>query len=143
MKWIIPLVMIVLASCSSSRYSSQTNFYAIDFRPYVKKGFFISPYSWTGDYTPVSQVALVMTPEAAYVGGEGPGGLPKGTYMSGDYMVQEISIQDALDSMYNYCLQIGADALVDFDYRIEDEPLFVNGPTIPRITVSGFAIKRE
>jgi len=140
--WAVFILLSLLASCTPSKFSGYTDIYYMDFRSYSDQGFLISPYSWEGSYDPVARVNMVMSPDAAYIG-SGSTPLPEGTYRIADWMVEELEYNAALDSVYQFCSRLGADALVDFKYEINMIDLAGEAPVVPQIEISGFAIKRK
>ncbi|MBA4411426.1 MAG: hypothetical protein C0397_18650 [Odoribacter sp.] len=147
---------MILTSCTSLKELStifeNKNFFAIDFSKYSESGFLITPEKYLGEYTSIGIVRYEVYPGAYYkiIGskpnpnfGSNPSE-PK-TILVKEWVVNKISMQEALDGMYKKCLEMGANALVNFDVKYDvvpytgiSNPVYING-----YVISGFAIKRK
>ena len=124
------------------------NFFAIDFTKYSDKGFLFTPEQFKGDYKSVGIVDYLLVPGAKKE-------ITKGEMIKTDQgMVQDyiktwtidaISINQALDNIYDECIKMGADAVVNFEITLnkDDYPEAAPAITIEGYRVTGFAIKRK
>ena len=112
----------------------------LDFRPYADKNFHITPYVYTGKYTTIALINYVSMPEAKLI-----------TYKKGDgttgkmWFQNEIDFETALDSIYEKCADMGADALMDFTFEEHSESYskIMTPITIYGKKITGTAIRRE
>jgi len=140
---ILVALVVVLFGCAArpKDIQKQVNFYSIDFSRYADSGFNFSPYIYTGKHKPVGLYTLVMSPAAKYHD-RCPDTKPECmSWEAIGWRVEKISIQEAIDSMYQAARAKGANSLVDI--RINKQLRGLD-PTssLPEIEVSGFAIKR-
>ncbi len=120
--------------------------YSIDFTDFANKGFLITPEKYSGQYLSIGLINYEAYPGAKYK--------PIGKtveYYEGqkssvvyDWVSDTLSIQKLLPKVYEVCINMGADALVNFDYEKISTPIkFISNPlTIYGYRVTGFAIKR-
>jgi len=134
----------VLSACNAPRELTYIPGYellkGLDFRPYAEKGFLFSPYMYDGKYTTLALIEYVIMPEARLNTYE----LSDGTVL-GKWSKDEIKTEEALDNIYNKCIEFGADAMVDF--TLTDNIEIYTGITVPTriigVKITGIAIKRE
>ncbi len=114
-----------------------SEFYGIDFRPYIEKGFLITPEFYLGEKDIIADVTYVLSPEANRVDLNPNDAVPP------VWISQPVNIYQAMDSVYNFCIDRGANGLVNF--RLDQHPITTPPPatTINRITITGYAIKRK
>ena len=138
------IVIISSFGCGSSgptirHYSARFDVYGALFSEYSDRGFLFTPYTYEGEYEAIGMLTFEMLPEANWVGDD-------------DYVLNSgaweesvrphwrvdslITIEVALDSVYNHCVEIGADAMVDV--RVERLSTSVR----EGLEVSGFLIRR-
>lgn len=122
----------------------------LDFRPYAEKGFLITPHTYTaGEYTTISLIDYKIMPTAEYKYDPNNNKRRVGSSPTEEttkqWYVEELDTQTALDKIFEICIDMGADALVDF--KIEDttdEHLKIQNPVIiTGIRITGLAIRRE
>lgn len=156
---LIIIVLGLITSCISPRelknISEKRNFYAIDFREYSKNGFLITPEKYIGDYQSIGIVRFEVYPGASYTVVErkvNPNYNPNTTgpnsskyYDVKEWIVRKISMQDALDGIFEKCKEMGADALVNFkmDYDAVPYDGISNPVVINGYIITGYAIKRK
>jgi len=143
------LLILVLAGCTTSRTTipggEETRL--LDFTKYAAEGFLITPERYDGEYDALGQIYVSHYPEAKR-------GSRQSTYAAKpvytDWRITtEVSAQDAVDDLYDAALNLGADAVMNFDLSFPPHPYGPFGPTEPKdsdmtsIRVSGFAIKRR
>lgn len=115
----------------------------IDFREYSKKDFLFTPEKYDGKYESVGLISFLIMPEAVkekikvnpFVDSEE-------TYK---WNINEINIQNAVEGIYKHCIEMGADALVNFkaDVEIEDNSIATPPLKLYGYRITGFAIKRK
>lgn len=148
MKKLILLLIIgmIAVSCSTLEHiPKEENLYKINLKKYTKKGFFITTEMYNGDYEPIALINYELYPEANY---EVTGvryfedGKVDKKYK---WIIKYVTIEEAMDSIYKQCVDMGADAIVNFkqDIEIKQYQGLKNPAMIPGITISGFAIKRK
>lgn len=142
-------ITLLFISCSQLDHISRVSeFYGYDFRPYTEKGFMITPEMYQGDYESIGMIHYILTPESR---------IGHVTRVSIDefgdrkyhkekvWKTEVIDVSAAIDSMYNQCVTMGADALVNFN--VESEVREYTDIKLPVIIkgyhISGFAIKRK
>ena len=128
----------------------------IDFRKYTEKGFLITPEKYNGEYESIGIINYLIMPEANRKIQEVVIPTTKSKWEDSDYIyrrsegifkwvIKEVDVQIALDGIYKQCIEIGADALVNFSAVSENEEyLYTNPPlSLKGIRITGFAIKRK
>ncbi|KKN85467.1 hypothetical protein LCGC14_0277860 [marine sediment metagenome] len=146
------IVLLIFGACLLSSctvitkipgYESLTG---LDFRPYTEQGFLITPYEYGGEYSTISMINYEVMPSAR---------LPQTTYSnapsgivttrSGDWVIDELDVQIALDSIFEICINQGANALVDLEVTgISKGYMNIAKPvTIYGIRITGLAIERK
>ncbi len=121
-------------------------FSGIDFRPYTEKGFLITPEKYPGEYESIGIVSYLIFPESTREGIREEGTMPyQYATIRFEWNSEEINVQNALEGMYEECLKMGANALVNFDVTMEEELISVVTPPVMRkgYRVTGFAIRRK
>lgn len=126
--------------------------YGIDFTPFTQKGFLITPEKYSGNYESIGIINFTAKPGAQY---KMSGRKPNPYYKSGtddqryidvyEWAVDSIAFTEVLDKVYNICIGMGADALVNFQNEITLDPYtgIKNPVTITGYRITGFAIKRK
>ena len=150
MKKLIFLLLIVIVGCKPTTFlPDYVTYYGNDFSKYSEKGFLMTPYSYYGDYIPIADLTVVFEPEMTLVKRSDT------TILRSGYEVVKVSFnwekttdKNVLDILYEACIKMGADALVDFTFKrkrcsLNDigarESLHMRREIQE---VSGFAIKR-
>lgn len=135
-----------------SNIPRKENFYTIDFRKYTEKGFLITPEKYQDAYESIGIIDFVLMPGAEYA-------LVKRElnpyYKAGDpaseryidirkWVIEDISIDIALDTVHSECIKMGANALVNFELELNEEAYtnFTNPVIITGMRITGFAIRR-
>lgn len=158
MKFTLALIgccLIGLTSCAElkelSKIDSYESAYEIDFTPFTQRDFLFTPEKYLGEYESIGLIDYTIMPEANYVS---VGMEKKVNYTSSagstfvevkKWVPNEVDSRQALDSIYNICLEMGADALVNFKISVHEDvyQLIINPVKINGITITGFAIKRK
>ncbi|MBA7539201.1 hypothetical protein ES705_31480 [subsurface metagenome] len=141
------LVLLCIGCKTITKIPGYDLLLGLDFRPYAEKGFLITPHTYTaGEYTTISLVDYKIMPDAELKEGQSTGisaGYQDATVKV--WSVDEIEPQDALDKIFEICIDMGADALIDFTIEeATDEHLKIKNPvTIEGIRITGLAIRRE
>lgn len=119
----------------------------VDFREYSKKDFLFTPEKYLGDYESVGLVSFLVMPKADRVKTESntDSNPWKDTGIIHTWKTEEIDIQNALDGIYKRCIEMGADALVNFHSEVEitDYPYLIPPLKLEGYRITGFAIKRK
>ena len=143
------LGVVLIFGCKPSEIvliPAYENLLGYDFRPFAKRGFLITPYSYDGKYTAIAIINFKIMPESNLV-------LIKSGYNYNtntpttvkNWVSDTVETDEALERIYQHCIEIGADALVDFkitdvtDYYTKTTP----NTTIEGKRITGFAIRRE
>lgn len=148
--FLVCILAIVIQSCKTAQISQipkREIFSGIDFREYTNKGFLFTPEKFEGNYESVGMVSFLIMPEAVKRRAEtnpNPGSWQDPGYIY-NWEVKKIDIQNAVDGIYKRCVEMGADALVNFksEINIEDYPYLIPPFKIEGYRISGFAIKRK
>ncbi|MBW1855901.1 MAG: hypothetical protein JRJ00_14690 [Deltaproteobacteria bacterium] len=112
----------------------------IDFRPYAEKGFLITPHEYYGEYLSIYMVNYTIMPEANDEKTGVSGGADTHEWVTG-----YVDVKTALDSIYNICISMGADALMEFNIGVTSDVYsgIQNPTTVFGMEITGIAIKRE
>lgn len=150
------LLPLLLSSCATLKELKIINpvetLYGIDFAPFTKKGFLITPEKYNGDYESIGMINFTAKPGAQYIT---TGSKPNPYYSQGsgeprlietyEWKVDSIAFSEVLNKVYKICVDMGADALVNFKNEITLDPYsgITNPVTITGYQITGFAIKRK
>lgn len=148
--FIVCITATMLQSCKTvelSQIPKREIFSGIDFRTYTKSGFLFSPGDYNGNFEAIGIVSFLIMPEANKKKFEktpdadqwhDPGAIIK-------WEVENIDLQNALDGIYKRCIEMGADALVNFksEVNVEDYTYKVPPFKLEGYRITGFAIKRK
>jgi hypothetical protein len=127
--------------------------YGIDFAPFTKKGFLITPEEYNGPYESIGMIYFTAKPGAQYLKtdtklnpywSENSPYEPKFIEVY-EWKVDSIAFEQVLTKVYTICVGMGADALVNFKNEIaNDTHTGIKNPvTITGYRITGFAIKRK
>jgi hypothetical protein len=144
--------LLVVSNCSNlvlKPEQKKVTVFTVDYKRYAEKGFLMTPYSYTAPHDSYGEVRIELTP--AIIAAAGNEVNPKYAYVYQNglrFAVEEVSLQEALDSAYVYCLRYGANAFVNIRYESEFTHFDYANLTgdkwaLRKYTVSGFAIKRK
>lgn len=150
------LVTVLLASCVTLEelkviYPIET-LYGIDFAPFTKKGFLITPEKYSGPYESIGMINFTAKPGAIYQKTStkpNPYWIPESSQPKVievyEWKVDSIAFEQVLNKVYKICVDMGADALVNFQNEITLDPYsgIKNPVTITGYRITGFAIKRK
>lgn len=129
------------------------NFFGIDFSKYSKAGFLITPEKYNDNYESIGLVTYELLPGGIYkhmgkkvnpaYGGSNTS-VPRFIDIY-KWIIDEVSLEQSIDSMYIRCEKMGADALVNFklENHWKDYNQISNPTTVMGYKLSGFAIKRK
>ena len=143
MKRIVLMLLILspLLGCMEVKLiPAREEFTGIDFRPYAEKDFLITPYAYAGKFTTIAMINYTNMPEARLISIP----LADGS-TSKKWIIGEVETQIALDSIYAKCIEMGANALMDFKIISNPESYsnIANPVTIEGLQITGIAIRRE
>jgi hypothetical protein len=120
----LSISILFLSSCSGLKeltYIPPSKvLYGIDFTPFTKKGFLITPEKYAGIFESVGLIDYSTKPGANYkLSGREPN--PNYEKQGGDkyfeiykWKVDSIQFSDALNEVYKICTDMGADAIMNF-----------------------------
>jgi len=120
----------------------------INFTKYTQSGFLITPEKYNREYESIGLIDFLYMPKAELQRKEDIAGYQQNdNYIEVGYswVIDPINIQDALDKIYTRCLDMGANALVNFNATVEVDqyPLVEYPVTIKGYRITGFAIKTK
>jgi len=146
-------IIFLMASCITELkiISPQSYLSQINFRKYTDAGFLITPEKYAGEYLSIGIVDYVKKPGAHYgIVSRKPdpryGGTDSQMYINEkQWTVHVVSLDEAIDELYNECVALGADALINFTVELtEDNYNNISNPVqIVGYRITGFAIKRK
>lgn len=147
MKKLIPIafaLIFIISSCGPLKHiPGYEIFMGVDFRPYSEKGFLITPHEYHGEFTSIYMIDYILMPEASYQPAqyEDNQKVEEGGWR---FSYKDADIEHAVESIYNKCVEMGADAIMDFNIQThEDEYDFIPNPvTVKGLLITGVAIKR-
>jgi hypothetical protein len=130
-----------------SHIPKESAFYGLDFTKYTDRGFLITPESYRGEYSSIGMVSYVLTPEATLITKKVFVSTETGqvTREEKEWKVGQVNITEAIDSLYTSAKRMGANAIINFEFRQEerDYPFLTNPVKITGWQLSGFAIRRK
>jgi hypothetical protein len=111
-------------------------------------GFFITPETISSNYESVGLFCYEIVPSAEYdkftVIDSYSYDLEPRTIRKYKWVIENVSLNQAMDSVYTNCVTWGADAIIDFKIESISNPYLTKEPvTINGFKISGFAIKRK
>lgn len=146
----ILLAILMLPGCSTYHKFSKAT-YLNDVRRYSEHGFYITPLDLNKEYTPISNISIVMTPgvlqdqpkktkksftknlkidDMYYSDGKSE------TKVSGEYL--SVTYDKMLDELVSQAKSMGANAIINFKYYID----YGTKNYFREVhTISGFAVK--
>ena len=153
-KVFIILLSVLMFSCATQKtqvdfVSGESFLMGYDFTPYSNKGFLISPEMYQGNYDAIGLLDYVLMPEAnrkmKIIGArrDAAGNIEYEKQYT--WNVESIDVAAAIDSMYVRCVNMGADAIVNFKVNVEEKNYLNYSPSlfVTGYRISGFAIKRK
>lgn len=137
------IISVYFAACSGIELSKSMVSYTYDFTKYSAAGFLFSPEKYSGNYEPVGIVQINLYPQIkreVFRKYEDSNNSPASDYIP--WTVIDISTREVIDSLYDACKNLGADALVNLKIENTEQ---VSNETICYcgIKASGLAIKRK
>lgn len=132
------MFLAVMSSCSTVKYKTYSSM--VDFRPYMEKGFFITQSnSVSFDYEPIGCIQAV-----AVSGQDKNKSVDKQKKDYGDGLLtqgrfHEVSINDAIEELYNQCLKNNANGVLDLKMDI----IVNQAGIVEKAIVTGMAIKKK
>ena len=150
------LLTIILTSCATLEelkviYPAEI-LYGIDFTQFTQKGFLITPEKYSGAYESIGMINFTAKPGAKYIKTSSrlnpdwtPGSTQPRVIEVFEWQVDSIAFKQVLSKVYDICVKMGADALVNFQNEITLDPYtgIKNPVTITGYRITGFAIKRK
>lgn len=139
-KALLLLSTFALSSCITPQFSQYVGM--VDFRPYMEEGFFVSrSNSVSFDYEPIGYVeALVESGKDKSIKIENKYKKEfEQTYYS-NAKWRSATSEDAMKVIVEKSKQVGADALIDIEFKVYTYP---NTGNISKVHASGMAIKRK
>lgn len=148
---ILLIATLIIAGCQTMRPSGITEILPIgvvrgfDFREYTELGFLFTPGDYSGEYEAIGMITVTALPGAVksmrVKSTYSLGGVVPPHYMELSWDVDELSPDDAIQAAYEKSIEMGADALINFN--IESTTVYIEGAKLDGFDVSGFAIKRN
>lgn len=111
------LALCLLTGCAGSfitHIPAVTSVTGLDFTPFSDRGFLFTPHMYEGEYSSIGLIKVVITPELERVKEKNRRGQMEYT----PWRVKLVPFQDALEDAYQHALSMGADAMVDFEFRV-------------------------
>lgn len=141
---LIVFVAFLLLSCAPAvtKVPRTSQFTGIDFRKYTDSGFLFTPEKYSGEYESIGIVNYKLLPAAELIA---PYGDPSynGPYAK-SWVEEVIYIGQVVDSLYVRSVEMGADAVMNFEVIYETEERATTPPvTLHGWTARGFAIRRK
>lgn len=156
------LGMLFITSCAVQQqlaYSPKSvQIYNLDLRKYTDKGFLFTPDKYLGEYATVGIISYVDKADAKQTFEQLVNPYYNKKYgnqefvMGTSWIISSISAAAGIDSVFNYCSKLGADAVEELVITYKEKEFFGFPSTtsygeksvmIPEITISGVAIKRK
>lgn len=109
----------------------------LDFRPFAEKDFLFTPYSYSGKYTTIALIDFKIIPSAT-LDTILPSINTTGHATTYKWISDTIQTDIALERIYQHCIGMGADALVDFVI----EEVTMHYPLKPIANLTGKRITR-
>jgi len=143
---LIVLVSVLIASCAVlDTIEKSRELTIIDYGKYAEKGFLFTPYIYNGDFESVGPVYYSYSPGAKYRAHERSDTtkIESSTYDK-QWFPEYFNLYDAMDDVYNECVKMGADALIETKISGDTRTVPAANPaTLPVYIITGFAIKRK
>ena len=156
MKRIIALTGLLLAmwSCTTlTKIDAYSHMNKVDFAAYSQKGFLITPEKYNGEYESIGIIDFVKMPGAVYSNLKDMEGnnkyIPEHSNFSktsSQWFYEFIDLDKAINELYEECLSMGADAIMNFDFELNEDSYTVDYSNPTKVTgyrITGFAIKRK
>ena len=134
----ILMASIILSSCGGTllfdRIGGYTEISGLDFRPYASEGFLFTQSEYTGEYISMGILRITVVPEAVL------DSIMPGTILEElRWKISDKDIQnDALEEVYQACIEMGADAFVNM--KIDIIPMSYVGVTNPPLVLNSYEI---
>ena len=112
----------------------------LDFQPYTEAGFFISPNPYTGQFSPIGEISIVVKPALQRQAKQVKGSFSDSMYASTGALVvqEEIPAEELLEMAVNEAKAQGANGISNFKcVRISD----VSEIEPYHYEITGFAIR--
>lgn len=138
------LIVLFLSGCATSlqQWDSEYRAFGYDFTEYSEGGFLFTPEGYSGAYDSVGLIEVIFIPQIRRgnerINIEGAYRIVVGTNY---YYVKEPDTDEIIMQMYKKAVELGADALINFElvpHLLDNE-----GFKITTYRVGGFAIKRH
>ena len=139
----LAVVVIVASSCSVMTHQRYVSTMFLDFQPYTEAGFFISPNPYTGEFSPIGEINIIvqpaLMPKAKVI--QGAGGYTDGLYAQNNnasVVQEEIPASELLNMAVREAVAKGANGISNFKCLVVAD----GDPIEPRhYEISGFAIR--
>lgn len=123
----------------------------LDFTKYTEQGFLITPFKYLGDYESIGIITVKVMPEANFISKK----IMKAKYPASSadeydleewWEIEDINSEMVIDILYESAVEMGADAIVEFDIEVINQRygygIAANPVTLYGYEMSGYAIKR-
>jgi len=143
---VILLLMLGCGTPAITHYEENMSVYGAVFTDYSARGFMFSPYVYEGAFESIGMLTFEILPEMTwrdYVLNAGGG-----AGVQSHWDIEPISLEQSLERVYEYCVSLGADAMVDIKITsISGFPYIMKDGTSTGLRhgleISGFLIDRE
>jgi len=148
MKRILLIILssiLLLSACKTLTHIPAYDYLTgLDLRPYAEKDFLITPNTYGGDHTTIYMIDYVLMPEGIYTEVVKNIGKPSQSSRK-EWVFDKIDIVQAVDSIYNISIELGANAITGFtvEPHVVNYTDIVNPTTVQGIRITGMAIKRQ
>jgi len=118
-----------------------------NFKKYSENNFLFTPHNYLGDYESIGLVSIIISPSAKITKIKSPHKNGDGSpYYKKVWNVDDMNVDEALDSLFYLANKLGANAIVDLQIKEITQSYNMNS-IFPQITIygykiDGFAIKR-
>ena len=145
--------LLLITGCAKkplSHIPARTISSGVDFTAFTDREFLFTPERYVEEYESIGVITVTMWPEANREVMENarrirrPGRYTRATEV-GDWVIEAITIQDALEAMYQLAAEMGANAVINLEItRVVEEygSSITSTLVLQGIEISGFAIRR-
>jgi hypothetical protein len=146
------LILFALFSCQTTRVTKISRaevFNNVDFTKYTQNKFLITPEKYSGPYESIGLIDFIYMPGAElkanvldekYITSQ-----QQNTVTGYTWDIEQINIQDVIDGIYNRCIDMGANALINFSVATQEQSYqYIQNPVnLYGYRITGFAIKTK
>lgn len=140
----IAITTLLFASCTTVKTITESReLVFIDYGKYTDKGFLFSPYIYNGEFESVGPVEYTYSPGAQLKEATEPD-INNYPIKTKRWVYDNFDIYKAIDDVYNECVKMKADALIETKITTVTQSFPYAPPAIiPVVKITGFAIRRK